>query len=155
MTLHVTLRDVEERDLLTFHDQQRDPEAMRMAAFPSRDRGAFMAHWATILGEETIVVQTILLDTKIAGHIISWEQSGARKVGYWLGREFWGRGIASAALSQFLARITMRPLIAHVAKHNLASLRVLQKSGFEISREDTVLAPTGEPIEEFTLTLGA
>ena len=151
----ISLRDVEQQDLLTFFAHQQDPEATRMAAFPTRDHDAFMAHWLTILNEDAVGVRTILFGTDIAGHIVSWQQAGARKVGYWLGRDYWGRGIASAALARFLAIITTRPLLAHVAKHNLASLRVLQKSGFEISGEDTVLAPTGEQVEEYTLTLEA
>ena len=72
------------------------------------------------------------------------------------GREYWGQGIASAALRQFLALIATRPLTAHVAKHNLASLRVLQKCGFTIAGEDTYsLTPNDAPCEEYILTLGA
>ena len=155
MTTDISLREVEEHDLLTFFAHQQDPQATRLAAFPSRDHDAFMTHWATILDEETVIVRTILLDTAIAGHIISWPQAGARKLGYWLGREHWGRGIASAALAQFLTLLTFRPLVAHVAKHNLASLRVLQKCGFQISGEHTfAYTPDSEPGEEFILTLG-
>src|SRR5207244_9942675 len=36
-----------------FFEHQLDAEATRMAAFPSRDRDAFMAHWARIMSKET------------------------------------------------------------------------------------------------------
>jgi RimJ/RimL family protein N-acetyltransferase len=51
-------------------------------------------------------------------------------VGYWIGREFWGRGVASEALRQFVAEIEERPLYAYVAVTNVASARVLEKAGF-------------------------
>ncbi len=57
-------------------------------------------------------------------------------MGYWLGREYWGKGIATRALSLFLDQVTARPLYAYVAKHNLASIRVLQKCGFTITSEE-------------------
>jgi RimJ/RimL family protein N-acetyltransferase len=154
MPPHISLRDVEDNDLLTFFTQQQDPEALRMAAFPSRDRDAFMIHWSKILDEETCIVRTIFVGPEVAGHICSWPLAGERNIGYWLGREYWGQGIASAALAQFLTVVTTRPLFARVAKHNLASLRVLQKCGFHISGEDTFrYTPDSEPGEEFTLTL--
>jgi len=45
MTNDVLLRDVQDSDLPVFFEQQLDPQATRMAAFPSRSRDAFMAHW--------------------------------------------------------------------------------------------------------------
>ena len=51
-------------------------------------------------------------------------------------RHIGGKGIATAALAQFLTKIETRPVFAHVAKHNFASIRVLQKCGFQLARED-------------------
>jgi RimJ/RimL family protein N-acetyltransferase len=154
MTLHVLLRDVTESDLPVFFEQQLDPEATRMAAFPSRQREAFMAHWAKILPGQSNILKTILVDGQVAGNIVSWDQSGQREVGYWIGREFWGRGIATRALSLFLEVVKMRPLYAHVAKHNHASRRVLEKCGFVVTGADGVL-PEGasEPVAESILRL--
>ncbi|MDO8753419.1 MAG: hypothetical protein Q7J80_05955, partial [Anaerolineales bacterium] len=70
------LRDVTEADLPIFFDQQLDPEATQMAAFPSRDRDAFMAHWKKIMSTENVTLKTILFDGHVAGNIVSWEQSG-------------------------------------------------------------------------------
>jgi len=49
----VALREVTKEDLPIFFEHQLDAEATRMAAFPSRDRDAFMAHWARIMSKET------------------------------------------------------------------------------------------------------
>lgn len=145
----VVLRDVREDDLPIFFEQQLDPEASAMAAFPSRERDSFMAHWRKILADDTTINQTILVAGAVAGNIVSFEQDGRREIGYWLGKPFWGQGIASAALATFLDQVHTRPLYAHVAEHNRASLRVLEKSGFMVCGEET----GDDGVEEWTLRL--
>ena len=130
-TPNVVLREVAEADLDVFFDQQLDPEATAMAAFPSRDRTAHMAHWAKILGDEALVARTIDADGQVAGYIGSWvNEHGAREIGYWLGKAYWGRGIATEAVARFVEMLHERPLYAGVAEHNVASMRVLEKCGF-------------------------
>jgi RimJ/RimL family protein N-acetyltransferase len=135
-TGNLQLRDVTESDLPIFFEQQLDPAATRMAAFPSKEREPFMAHWAKILNDDSVSIQTILFDGKVAGNIVSFEQNGQREIGYWLGKNFWGKGIATRALTAFLSQVTVRPLYAYVAKHNTASRRVLEKCGFVLDSED-------------------
>jgi RimJ/RimL family protein N-acetyltransferase len=132
----IQLRDVTESDLPIFFEHQRDPESAQRAAFPSRDREAFMTHWARIRADRTNILQTVLCDGQVAGNVVSFIQSGQREVGYWIGREFWGRGIATRALRLLLEQITERPLYAYAARHNAASIRVLEKCGFAIFGED-------------------
>jgi RimJ/RimL family protein N-acetyltransferase len=127
---NVALRDVVEEDLLVFFEQQLDPEATRMAAFPARERAEFFAHWHRILKEPRGTEKTILVDGEVAGNILSWAHGGVREVGYWLGREFWGRGVATLALTAFVAVIDERPLTAAAFEGNVASMRVLEKCGF-------------------------
>ena len=156
MTSNVLLRDVTESDLLIFFEQQLDPDATQMAAFPARDRDAFTAHWTKILGDETVTIKTILLDGRVAGNIVSFEQFGKPQVGYWLGKNYWGKGVATKALAAFLGQVKVRPLYAHVAKHNIASIRVLEKCGFTICGEDEGFSnASGEEVEEFILKLSA
>lgn len=153
----VELRDVIEADLPIFFEQQLDTEANYMAAFTAADpadRAGFMAHWTKILGDESIIKQTILCDSQVVGHIASFEQFGQPAVSYWIGKPYWGKGVATGALAAFLARVTTRPLYARAAKDNLGSIRVLQKCGFTISGEDTGFANArGQEIEEFVLIL--
>ena len=136
-TVDVVLREVTEEDLPIFFEHQRDPEANRMAAFAARDRDAFMAHWTKLLGDPSLETRAVVADGQVAGNIGNWEQSSLRLIGYWIGREFWGRGVATQALSAFLDEVTTRPLYAHVATTNVASIRVLEKCGFTRSAEDT------------------
>jgi RimJ/RimL family protein N-acetyltransferase len=126
----VGLRDVVEADLETFFEHQRDPEAVRMAAFAARDRAAFSAHWARILADDATIRQTVLVDGRVAGNVVCWDAGGDRLVGYWIGREFWGAGVATAALRAFVDLVRERPLRAHVAASNVGSVRVLEKCGF-------------------------
>lgn len=153
MTNKILLRDVIETDLPVLFEQQLDPEATAMAQFPSRDWDAFMAHSAKIMANEALIFKAIVLDGHVAGSIVSWEQDGEREVGYWLGKEFWGQGIATRALAEFLKVVTTRPLIAHVAKHNIGSKRVLEKNGFAVIGDDGYTNPAGVFVEEFLLML--
>jgi len=155
----VRLRDVTSDDLAIFFEQQRDPDANYMAAFTPRDpsdRDAFVARWAGILGNETGTIQTVLFDGQVAGSVLSYQESGRREVSYWIGKEYWGRGVATRALAAFLAHVvTERPLYARAAKDNLASLRVLHTCGFTIRGEDKGFANArGHEIEEYMLILG-
>jgi RimJ/RimL family protein N-acetyltransferase len=154
MTDSVQLRDAKETDLPIFYEQQLDPEAIRMAAFPTRSKDAFMAHWSKIIVDHSVQIKTILFHGDIAGNIVCFEQLGEREIGYWLGKEYWGQGIASTALAQFLEFVETRPLYAHVAKHNIGSRRVLEKCGFNVVAEDKFFSKIfGEDIEEYILIL--
>jgi RimJ/RimL family protein N-acetyltransferase len=149
----IRLRDIEPTDLPIFYEHQLDADATRMAAFPARDRAAFDAHWATnVLSNEAAVKQTILVNGQVAGNIGSWPQGGVRFVGYWLGKEHWGKGVATRALTAFLHLVTERPLYAHVAEHNAGSIRVLEKCGFRAVREESV-KDVGKGVVELVLVL--
>lgn len=159
MASNVVLRDVRDEDLPVFFAQQLDTDANVMAAFTAKDptdREAFDAHWAKIRANKTITIQTILADGEVAGNVISFSDYGQPEVGYFLGRAFWGQGIATRALAAFLRQITTRPLYAHAAKDNAGSLRVLQKCGFVVTGEGREYSHArGHEVEEYELTLTA
>lgn len=134
-TDEVVLRPVEDDDLPILFEHQADAEASRMAAFPSRDRDAFMAHWDRIRPDPANITRTVLVGGRVAGNVVCWEHPGGREVGYWIGREHWGCGVATRALRAFLTEVAVRPLLAHVAWHNGASIRVLEKCGFRRTPE--------------------
>lgn len=107
------LREVVDADLPVFYAHQRDPEASAMAAFPSRDRDAFMAHWAKTLANDSALTWTIVCDGEVAGNIGCWEADGRRLVGYWIGRDFWAadsrrRRSQSSCASWMRGRCTRR-----------------------------------------------
>ena len=151
--METVLRDVVEADIPVLFEHQLDPEATHMAAFPSRPREEFAAHWRRVLARDDATAKTIVVDGQVAGHIGCWNDGDRRLVGYWIGREFWGRGVATRALAQLVAA-EPRPLHAWVAAHNVASIRVLEKCGFVRVESHTVHheAPGGE-LEELLLEL--
>jgi RimJ/RimL family protein N-acetyltransferase len=121
-------------DLPILFEYQRQPAANAMAAFPARDWGTFVAHWAKISNDDNNVTRTVVLHGEVAGNIGSWEQDGRREIGYWIGMEHWGKGVATKAVSAFLRQVETRPLYAHVAEHNVASRRVWRSADSRSSR---------------------
>lgn len=158
MNRHLRLREVIETDILIFFEQELDPEANFMAAFTAKDPTnleAFTVHWSRILADTTVIIKTIVLDDRVAGSVLSYEDNGKTEVSYWLGKEFWGQGIATPALREFLAHVNQaRPIYARAAKDNLRSLRVLQKCGFLVIGEAKGFANARcQEIEEMLLEL--
>jgi RimJ/RimL family protein N-acetyltransferase len=150
----VTLRDVLPEDLPILFEHQRQPAANAMAAFPARDWDTFVAHWTKISNDENNITRAVVLNGEVAGNIGSWEQDGRREIGYWIGMEHWGKGVATKAVSAFLRQVETRPLYAHVAKHNVASLRVLEKCGFTIVEEEQAgPGQVDDDVEELILRL--
>lgn len=152
------LRPVVADDLPIFFEQQADPDANYMAAFTVKDpgdRAAFMARWQRILADTTVIIRTVVTDGAVAGSVLSYEEESRPEVSYWLGRAFWGRGIATRALTAFLADANRtRPIYARAAKDNIGSLRVLAKCGFTIVGEDNGYANArGAEVEEYVLAL--
>jgi RimJ/RimL family protein N-acetyltransferase len=134
---HVSLREVREADFPKFYEDQSDPEASAMAAFTARPKPAFMKHWAEILEDQTVSARSVIVDDSVVGHVVTWPEGEHRLLGYWVSRSQWGKGIATAALQQFLAEVPDRPLRAIVATHNLGSIRVLEKCGFTLTATRT------------------
>ncbi len=156
--MDLLLRSVSAKDLPVFFEQQLDAEANAMAAFTVKDpsdRSSFDARWARILGNPQVRARTIVLGDQVVGHVMTYEEAGRPEVTYWLGRAFWGRGLATRALEEFLGKVQpQRPMYARTAKDNLASGRVLEKCGFRHVREDKRFANArGLEIEEWVWEL--
>jgi RimJ/RimL family protein N-acetyltransferase len=156
----LVLREVRNADLEIFFEHQNEPEAQHMAAFVRKDaadREAFFAHWKRIRTDESVIIRTIDRDGEVVGSVLSYETEGKPEVSYWIGQQFWGQGIATAALEQFLETCNpKRPMLARVAKDNVASLRVLEKCGFRKADEGMGFANArGADIAEWVLVCGA
>jgi RimJ/RimL family protein N-acetyltransferase len=155
--VNVSLRPLEDSDLDAIFEQMKDPESVRMAAFTvddPADRHAFVVHMSRLRDDPSVVQRVIDADGTIAGTIASFSIDDRTEVTYWVDRALWGRGIASAALRTFLGMTTERPLFARAASDNAASLRVLEKAGFQRIGVNRDFAPgRGEEIEETILRL--
>jgi RimJ/RimL family protein N-acetyltransferase len=148
---------VRQEDLPIFFEQQSDPAGVHMAAFTAKepaDRVAFMAHWQRILSSPTNIMKSIVWRGEVVGNIGSYEEDGRPEVTYWIGRDYWGQGIATKALAAFLRVQTVRPLYGRTAKDNTGSLRVMEKCGFTVIGTEMGYANArGGEIEELLLVL--
>lgn len=153
MTCPIRLRPVTPSDLPILFEQQRDPTANRMAAFGAEnpdDRKAFMARWDKLLKTPGVTARTIEVAGDVAGHILCADET----ISYWVGKPWWGHGVATGALSAFLGDIEVRPLQARVAKDNFASLKVLEHAGFRTRGQDKAFSPgRGVEVEEYVMVL--
>ncbi|MEU2711175.1 GNAT family protein [Streptomyces sp. NPDC007205] len=129
----VSLRGVTDDDLFVFLAYEHDPEAVRRSRFTPRPRDAFLRHWRErVLRDPDCLVRTVTVGGEVAGSVVSWTQEdGRRYVGYWLGRPYWARGVGSRALGLFLRLERVRPLYADPFGGNTASVRLLERHGFE------------------------
>jgi RimJ/RimL family protein N-acetyltransferase len=110
------LREVRDEDLAVF-EQWADPVAARMAAFTSpdhMDRDAFERRWSRLRADETVINRAIVVDGEVAGTIGSWGDPDERQVTYWIGRSYWGKGIATCA-SMLSWRLTRRAPCTHAS----------------------------------------
>ena len=153
----VHLREVVDADLPILFEQQVDPDANRMAAFTvadPTDRDAFLTRLRRIRADESVPIRTIVAEGKVAGSVLLWRDPDlpGPEVSFWLGKEHWGRGIATDALTAFLGIVDERPLYGCCAADNVGSRRVLEKCGFVVRSEGLGFAPArGLEIAELLL----
>jgi RimJ/RimL family protein N-acetyltransferase len=153
----VSIRAVETADLPIFFAQHQNAEALHMAAFTPPDpanAAALIGHWQRLMHDPHIVFLTIVANGAVAGTVLCFDMFDQRQVGYWLGRDFWGKGIATSALKLLLALLPERPLYGRTAFDNIGSQRVLEKCGFRRWGTDRGYANArGAQIEEFIFRL--
>jgi RimJ/RimL family protein N-acetyltransferase len=155
----VRLREVRDDDLERLFELESDVVGADMIAFLPRepgDRAAFDAHWARIRNDPDVMTWVIEADGAYAGYAISFLMEGERQVGYWIVRELWGRGVASAALAAIVAEVPVRPLWGSTVSDNLGSQRVLLGAGFVLDRIERSHAPRrGAEVDEHVFRLDA
>ncbi len=135
-----------------------DPEGIQMAAFTAKDpadSAYFQAHWARIRQDPAIIARTVVgKNREIVGHVSVFGPPEEREVTYWIGRQYWGRGAATAALRELLRVAPERPLRARAVADNAGSIQVLKKCGFVVTGSGRGFANArGEEVDEILLTL--
>lgn len=133
MNINITLAEVKKDDLNAFFQFQLDKEASYLAAFTAKDtndKTAYVERYSGYLTDPSIHMRTIMADGEIAGSISKYVIEEEAEITYWMDRKFWGKGIATAALSAFLQIEQSRPIYGRVAFDNFGSQRVLEKCGF-------------------------
>ncbi|OZJ05386.1 hypothetical protein BZG36_02016 [Bifiguratus adelaidae] len=128
-----------------------------MAAFGtfSLDWRAFQERWTKLLADPTVIIRTVTSERGILGHVLIYvdddpELDAPRtELSYWIDRAWWGRGVATQAMRQFLAEIQAKPIWGQCAADNCGSRRVLEKCGFSlVGTERSFATARGGEIEE-------
>ena len=88
---------------------------------------------------------------------MGWKSHSA-EIGYWIGETYWGKGLATAGLKEMTHRAfgehRFTRIFASVLDPNAASMRVLEKCGFEkVGQERGFANARGEEIDELVLKL--
>jgi RimJ/RimL family protein N-acetyltransferase len=153
----VTLTKTEKDDLHAFFEFQLDEEANYLAAFTAKDpsdKTAYMEKYTKFLTDPTIHTRTIKVNGVIAGSVAKFEMEGDAEITYWIGRSFWGQGVATNALEAFLKMEQTRPIYGRVAFDNYGSQKVLEKCGFVKTGTDKGFANARQAeIEEYIYKL--
>jgi RimJ/RimL family protein N-acetyltransferase len=133
VTGSLSLRPLREDDLPTMFEIQLDESAQYLAAFvdrAAREREAYLAKWRKILGNPAITTKAIEIDGDVVGSVGVYPMEGDTELTYWIRKDMWGRGVATAALAALLEEVTARPLRARVVEDNIGSIQVLEHNGF-------------------------
>jgi ribosomal-protein-alanine N-acetyltransferase len=134
MTQHtITLTETEKDELNIFFEFQLNEEANYLAAFTSKDptdKAAYIEKYSRHLADPTIHMRTIRVNDVIAGSIAKFVMENEAGITYWIDKPFWGQGVATTALHDFLKIEPARPIYGHVAFDNYGSQKVLEKCGF-------------------------
>lgn len=156
--MQITLRDVQPADLDQFFAFQQDSDAAHMAGFAPtnpQDRGIFDHHWGQLLNDEHSTVRTIDVGGQAAGSIAAYLDQEVYEVMFWTDKQFWGQGVTTTAMDQFLDEFTTRPLRARVVDDNAGSLKILQSRGFaEVGQEQVFSNARAQVVTEKILELG-
>ena len=111
--------------------------------YPVDGAASFVADAAQARAQGTAYHYAILEGGECVGLCALKEIDPTRRsgeAGYWLGRPYWGRGVATAAMRLLLGiaqlDLGLRLVTAHTLEHNHRSVRVLEKLGFEPVRRE-------------------
>ncbi len=156
---HITLAPTTLAELDTLFYIQMNEEGNYLAAFTSpasAKRDSYIEKHSKFLSDPTIRQRTIKIGGKIAGSIAKFMMQGEAEITYWIDRNFWGKGVATAALKAFLLEEKTRPLCGRVAFDNYGSQKVLEHCGFVKTGTDRGFANARQQeIEEFIYHLPA
>lgn len=153
----ITLTVTEKDDLNYFFQFQLDGDASHLAAFTAKDshnKTAYIEKYTKFLSDPDKNLQTIKVNDEIAGSVSKFMMEGDAEITYWIDKRFWGQGVATTALKNFLEIEQTRPIYGRVAFDNYGSQRVLEKCGFvQVGKDKGFANARQAEIEEYIYKL--
>ncbi|MFJ8430169.1 GNAT family N-acetyltransferase [Kitasatospora sp. NPDC094019] len=155
----ISLRPLTEDDVPVLFDIQLDEEAQHLAAFTdaatARDADAFRQKYRRILADDAIVNRVVEVRGEVVGSVATFPIEGDTELTYWIRKDWWGRGLATAAVAALLDEVTERPIQARVVEDNAGSVRVLERNGFvRVGSEDSFAPGRQATVTELIFELG-
>ncbi len=136
-TERLRLRRASDDDLDAIFEIMSDPETMRFWSSPPHGSREETARWlgSMIDADRSEQSDEFILEFKgrVIGKLGAWQPP---EIGFFLHRNYWGRGLAAEALQQFIAYAAGRGLdclTADVDPRNHSCIRLLERAGFERS----------------------
>lgn len=139
-SVHIILRDYKSSDIDSIHSLLNNYDVSRFLSsripFPySRDD----AVWWVEIGSKNEITRAIEFNGQLAGIVGVArgldENARCGEVGYWLGQPFWGKGLATLAVSEMTEMIfkdtDIVRLFAPIYGPNKASMHVAEKCGYQ------------------------
>lgn len=133
-----------------------DPDVTAMTAsipypYARSDAEAFLSNARN--DEGRIVGRAILLDGELVGGVgLGPRPNGREEIGYWVGKPYWGQGIATRAVALFLDVLRDQgvgaPLYAQTVRTNEASQKVLLSNGFVFTGEGECVTPARDTAKQ-------
>lgn len=153
-TPHLRLRPLAAADAPEIARLAGDWDIARMTAliphpYTLADAQSFIA---SVNGADTYAIER---DGALVGCCGARSASGAYEIGYWVGKPYWGQGIATQAAGALIAHLRAREpgcviTISHMAE-NEASARVIRKLGFRRTGEkQTFCVARAAPVPSLT-----
>ena len=147
MILHtdrLTLRPWYEADAESLYECAKDPEIGPIAGWPAHKsveesldviKNVFTGKECYAICEKENNIAIGAIELKLNGHTDMTERDDECELGYWLGKEFWGRGYMPEAAKELLRRgfedLGMTTIWCGYYDGNEKSKRVQEKVGFE------------------------
>ena len=132
----------DKNSLIALIGDSRVSETLSNVPFPYTSEDA--DYWLDSVKKNELRLSIRLNDALIGGIGLTHGDDGYCELGYWLGREYWGRGYATEASNSLLNYLrentSLRKFRANVYKENIASSKVLQKLGFKQTGEGEVFS---------------
>jgi ribosomal-protein-alanine N-acetyltransferase len=139
----VSLRELlpSDRDRLVNLANDENVSRYLVYTFPYPYTDTDAAWWIDTGSKENgAATRVIAFREELVGLVGITPQNGWRdhlgEIGYWVGTDYWGKGIATSALKQMtdygFGSLRLRKLYAPILAANLASMRVVAKCGYEL-----------------------
>jgi RimJ/RimL family protein N-acetyltransferase len=160
----VTLRVPTAEDALTWCELFDDPDVMRYIGTGARRDRAYYVGLVERQQQLARATELCLFSALVEGRVIGfagvqpwsspWGPVGRLEIGWRLGRQFWGRGHATAAGRAALERaraVGVEHLVALIQQDNSASFGVARRLG--MTPEEVLVSPEGTSVHQLGVSL--